>query len=168
MPKLRLEEVGGAVKAKPEKKQPTKKPPKKHKHHFRLWLIVTLRKKGHRRRIYRVELTPHKEVTMTPVTVSVGHEVICALEFDDQNGNPMLTPPTPDSPPTWSDSATPASAFTFTSSGVTATDVANAAGSDTISVSVSVGGVAFNATLGVTCAAAPQVLSAVRIVPTVQ
>jgi hypothetical protein len=126
-----------------------------------------LHKKGHRKKIHRIELTSGKEVKMNPVTVSVGHEVNCALVFLDQNGNPMLTPVTPDSAPTWTDTPSPTGAFTLTQNGVTATDVANGVGTDTIAVALSVGGKAFSASVPVTCAAAPQVLTSVEIATTV-
>lgn len=101
----------------------------------------------------------------TPVTVSVGHTVNCSLVFLDQNGNPMLVAPSPDSPPSWSNS-TPATE-TLSPGGLTASALALAVGGDTISVSVSVGGVSFGATLGVTVTPAPQVLTSVSIAATV-
>lgn len=106
---------------------------------------------------------------MNTVTVTVGHQVNCAIEYLDQNGNPMLVTPTPDSPPTWTDAPSPAGDVTFTvgAGGLTATDVAVAPGTDVVSVSLSVGGVPFTAQLGVTIAAAPQVLTSIAIVPTV-
>jgi hypothetical protein len=139
----------------------------RHPHHFRLFLVVwTSRgdKRGRHRKHY-AELIPGEIIVSTPVTVSVGHNVQCSLVFLDQNGNPMLTTPTPDSPPTWSDS-TPATE-TLTAGGLTASALAIAPGGDTISVSVSVGGVTFGATLGVTVTAAPQTLTSVSIAATV-
>jgi hypothetical protein len=132
-------------------------------HHFRLFFVVST-SQGDRRgrhRKHHVELIPGKIVMSTPVTVSVGHTVNCSLVFLDQNSNPMLVQPTPDSPPAWSDS-TPATE-TLTAGGLTASALAIAPGGDTISVSVSVGGVTFGATLGVTVTAAPQTLTSISI-----
>jgi hypothetical protein len=103
---------------------------------------------------------------MNPVAVSVGHTVNCTLVYLDQNGNPMLTTPTPDAAPVWSN--TPATeTLTPAPGGLTASALAIAAGTDTISVALSVGGVAFTASLPVTVSAAPQVLTSVAIAATV-
>jgi hypothetical protein len=101
---------------------------------------------------------------MNPISVSVGHTVNCSLEYIDQNGNPMLTTPTPDAAPTWSDTDASSETLTAAPGGLTASALAIAAGSDVISVSLSVGGVAFSATLPVTVSAAPQVLTSVEII----
>ncbi len=77
----------------------------------------------------------------------------------------MLTTPTPDSPPTWSDS-TPATE-TLSPGGLTASALAIAPGGDTISVSVTVNAVSYGATLGVTVTPAPQQLTSVSIATTV-
>jgi hypothetical protein len=137
----------------------------RHRHPFRVFLVVSVRHAHSRRRKHYSELQPNEIVMSTPVTVSVGHNVQMSLVFLDQNGNPMLQTPTPDSPPTWSDS-TPATG-TLTSSGLTANELAVAAGADTVSVSVSVGGVTFSATQGITVTPASQVLTKVDIAATV-
>lgn len=105
---------------------------------------------------------------MNPVTVNVGHTVSASLVFLDQNGNPMLATPTPDAPPTWSN-ANGAADLTLTAAanGLTATDVATAAGSDTLSVNLTVGGKAFGASVPITISPAPQVLTSVEIETTV-
>ena len=102
---------------------------------------------------------------MANVIVTVGHTVSFALVFLDQNGNPMLTTPVPDAPPVWTD--TTQATGTLTASGNTASEVANAAGSDTVNVALSVGGVAFTASIGITVQAAAQVLTSVGITATV-
>jgi hypothetical protein len=106
---------------------------------------------------------------MTAVSVNVGHQVQCSIVYFDQNGNPMLVTPTPDAAPTWTDAPAPAGAATLTvaAGGLSAVDVANAVGTDLISLSLSVGGVAFSATQPVTIAAAPQVLTSIGIATTV-
>ncbi len=139
----------------------------RHRHHFRVFLVVSTGrgdKRGRHRKHY-TELLPEEIVMSTPVTVSVGHTVNCALVFLDQNSNPMLTTPTPDSPPTWSDS-TPATE-TLSPGGLTASALAIAPGGDTISVSVTVNAVSYGATLGVTVTPAPQQLTSVSIATTV-
>jgi hypothetical protein len=108
------------------------------------------------------------------IQVNAGHSVDCTIEYLDQNGNPMLTTPTPDSPPTWTNAPAPAGIDTLTvspdgSSAVLATAAVDATGgTDTVSLSVIVGGKTFAATLGVAISAAPQVLTAVAINDTVQ
>lgn len=104
---------------------------------------------------------------MNPVTVSIGHTVSCSLVFLDQNGNPMHTTPVPDAPPVWSDTTPATGTLTPAPDGLTASEVALAAGSDTISVALTVNGVAFSATVGVTVSPAPQVLTSVEIATTV-
>lgn len=121
------------------------------------------------RLIHRTELKPG-ENKMDPVTLTVGHTDTMGLEFNDQNGNPMLTQPVPDSPPVWSDAPSPAGDVTFTPVGpsnVTATELGNAAGTDTVTVVVLVGGVSYTATQLVNVQAPPQVLTSVAITNTI-
>jgi hypothetical protein len=112
-------------------------------------------------------LTPNGEDIMNPVTVAIGHVVNFSIIYLDQQGNPMLVTPTPDSPPVWTDAPSPAGCVTFASTGSTATDTAVAAGTDTVGVTVTVGGVAFSASLGVVVSPAPQVLTSIEIGSTV-
>jgi hypothetical protein len=100
---------------------------------------------------------------MSNVKVTVGHSVAFSIVYLDQNGNPMLTAPTPDSPPAWSDTTSATETLTPAASGLTASAVALAAGTDVVSVSVTVGGVVFSATCDVEVDAAPQVLTSVEI-----
>ena len=106
---------------------------------------------------------------MADVSLTVGHTASFTIEYDDQDGNPMLTTPTPDSPPTWTDAPNPPGSVTFTIApdGNSASDAAVAAGTDVVSVSLTVGGVSFSAVSNVTVAAAPQVLTSIQIIPTV-
>ena len=101
------------------------------------------------------------------VAVNVGHSVNMTLAFLDQNGNPMLTTPAPDAPPVWTDTTPAVGTLTASGSGLTATELALTPGGDTVTVSLSVGGVAFTATVDITVSAVPQVLTSVAIVPTV-
>lgn len=100
---------------------------------------------------------------MSNVTVTVGHTVSFTLVYLDQNGNPMLTTPVPDAPPTWSDTTPATGALTPAPSGLSATELANAVGTDTVSVSVVVGGNIFAASIDLTVEAVPQVLTSVQI-----
>ena len=104
---------------------------------------------------------------MSNVNVTVGHTVSFTLVFLDQNGNPMLTTPVPDAPPTWSDTTPATGTLTPAADGLTATEKAIAAGSDTVNVSLMVGGNAFSASIDLTVEAAPQVLTSVQIAATV-
>lgn len=99
-------------------------------------------------------------------SVTVGHKVDYSFIYVDTNGNPMLTPVTPDAPPVWTDAPSAAGVDTFTvaADGNTAVLQALAPGSDTVSVKVAVGGVTFSANDLVTISAAPQVLGGVQIV----
>jgi hypothetical protein len=96
-------------------------------------------------------------------TLSVGHVLDMGLEFLDQSGNPMLTTPAPDAVPTWT-GATPATeTLAVAASGLTCVGTPLAVGTDTVTVMLTVGGVAFTAVLDVTVTAAPQVLTSVAI-----
>lgn len=145
----------------------------KHHHHRHphLFFFVVLRVEIREAdRFYFEEriLTPNGVTTMNPVTFNVGHTDTMSIAYFDALGNPMLTPPMPDAPPTWTDT-TPATA-TLTAVGpsnLTATEVGIAAGSDTVTLSLSVGGVAFTATQVVNVTAAAQVLTSIGIVNTI-
>jgi len=104
---------------------------------------------------------------MSNVTVSVGHTVSFALAFLDQHGNPMLTTPAPDAPPVWTDTTSATGTLSAAPSGLTAQEIAVAVGTDTVSVALAVGGVAFSASIDLTVQAEPQVLTSVGILATV-
>ena len=97
-------------------------------------------------------------------TDTVGQTLPLSLVYLDQNGAPMATPPTPDSPPSWSDTTPATETLTVAPDGMTATALAVAAGTDTVGVTVVVGGKTFSASLAVTVTPAPQVLTSVEIV----
>ncbi len=99
------------------------------------------------------------------LTLNVGHSAEMTITYLDQNGNPMLVTPTPDTAPIWSDNPSAPGVDTFTpaTGGLSAELTANAVGTDTVSVSVTVGGQTFAASLAVTINAAPQVLTSVEI-----
>ena len=104
-----------------------------------------------------------QEITMPPVTVSIGHTIAFSIEYLDANGNPMLTPQTPDAPPTWTNTATAIDTLAVSPDGTTAVDTAVAAGADTVTVSLAVGGVSFTASDPIIVSPAPQVLTSVAI-----
>lgn len=101
--------------------------------------------------------------------VSVGHKVIDTIEYLDQNGNPMLVSPIPDSPPTWTKTAPDTTdTMVVLPDGTTATITAVAEGTDTVSLTIVVGGVTFAATQSLNITAAPQVLTSVKIAAQIQ
>jgi hypothetical protein len=116
-----------------------------------------------------VLLLAHQVLKMS-TAINVGQTLSLAISFLDQAGSPMLTTPTPDSPPTWTQSNAAAETLAVAADGLTAVGTPVAAGIDTITLTVMVGGVSFSATLEVDVAAvAPpaQVLTSVAITPTV-
>ncbi len=115
-----------------------------------------------------IKLLANEVTHMSTTTVSIGHTVALALEFDDANGNPMLTPVTPDAPPTWTQTTAATGTLAASGDGLSAVYTPGAVGTDTVTVSLAVGGVAFTGTADINVTAAPQVLSSVKIVPTVQ
>ena len=104
-----------------------------------------------------------------PVTVAIGHQVQASIVYLDQNGAPMLTTPTPDSPPSWTDVENPIGDMTLAvaADGMSAVETAVAAGSDVLTLVVVVGGVSFSNTLPITISPETQVLSGVDIAATV-
>lgn len=139
------------------------------RHHFvSVYLVViTLRDRNHyhhRQRIVNYyRLYPNEEVRIM-TDVSVGHTVVDTIVYLDQNGNPMLVTPTPDTPPTWTNmAAATVDTMTVSADGSTDTIQALAAGVDTVTVNVIVGGKTFTAAQQLSIAAAPQVLTSVAI-----
>ena len=101
------------------------------------------------------------------VVLAVGHKLNMSLSFLDQNGNPMLVDPTPDSPPTWTDSTSATETLSAASNGLSCVATPIAVGTDVVTVDVVVGGVTLAATLDVTVSAEPQVLTSIVIDSTV-
>jgi hypothetical protein len=140
-----------------------------HRHHRRLALIVTHR--GHHGRFIERQvkiLKPNGVTIMNPIPMTVGHTASFSIVFLDQDGNPMQTTPTPDSPPTWSDDTPATGTLTPGAGGLTASEVAIAAGTDNVSVSLSVNGTAFSASQQLVVSAAPQVLTSIEIATAIQ
>jgi len=135
-----------------------------HRHHRqRLTSIVLIAVVHNHHRHHHHERTIH----MSSVTLTVGHTANLSIGYFDQNGNPMLTTPTPDAPPTWTDTTPATGTLTPAASGLTATELAIAAGSDTVNVALAVGGVSFTGSIDVTVQSVPQVLTSIQILATV-
>lgn len=118
---------------------------------------------SHGRQIEYAFLTHKRKIKMNPVTVSIGHVVNCALIYLDQSGNPMLTTPTPDFAPVWSNTTPATATLVASGDGLTAVETAVAAGSDTVNVSATVGGAIFTASVGVTVSGSAQTLTSITI-----
>ena len=131
-------------------------------------LIVSVRGgHHHHHRFHEICLIPNRRNHMTNITVTVGHRVDFTLAFLDQHGNPMLTTPAPDAAPTWTDTTATTGTLSVSPSGLTASELAIAAGADTVSVFLMVGGVAFSASVDLTVQDQPQVLTSIGILGTV-
>jgi hypothetical protein len=116
------------------------------------------------------ELHPNRRICiMENFPLNVGHTLDLVIVFLDTNGNPMLTQPTLDAPAMWTDGPSGSGVDTLT----VAPDTLSAAmaalgpGTDTVSVSLSVGGKAFSATAGATITNAPQILGSIELQGTV-
>ena len=112
-------------------------------------------------------LHPNEENFMTTV-LTIGHKLGLALQVLDQNGNPMLTPVTFDAAPVWANTTPATETLSAAADGQSATGTPVAPGADLISVSFTIGGVPFSATLAVEVDAAPQVPTSAVIVATVE
>ena len=141
--------------------------PHHHQHLCSIMLIVGVHHGRRHHHRYEIFLTANRRSHLANVIVTVGHKVSFTLVFLDQNGNPMLTTPTPDAAPTWSDTTPATGTLTAAPSGLTAVEIANAVGSDTVNVALSVGGTAFTASIDLTVQEAPQVLTSLQILATV-
>ena len=98
---------------------------------------------------------------MIPVTV--GHKIECSIGYLDENGNPMLTAPTPDAPPVWTNTTPAVETLVASPDGSACEATTLTAGSDLISLSLFVASQAYTATLAVTVGAAPQRLTTIVI-----
>lgn len=113
-------------------------------------------------------LKPEEKVHLMLEEVTLGHVIGLAIKYLDANGNPMLTPPTPDAAPTWSNTTLATETLAASPDGTTCQATTVAVGTDTVNLQLSVGGKSFSASLQVQVDAAPQVLTSIAIVPTVQ
>ena len=99
-------------------------------------------------------------------TLDVGKTENLAIEYLDQNGQPMVPTPTPDAPPAWSQTNASAVDLTAAADGNTAAAKGAAAGDDIVQLDLKVGGKSFSATIDLTVTAVTpvQVLTSVAIV----
>ena len=132
---------------------------RRHHHHIRVALVIN----GD----FAVELIPNGVIHMS-YTLDVGKTENLAIEYLDQNGQPMVPTPTPDSPAAWSQLDPTIQDLTAAADGNTATATGLKAGSDTLQLTVIVGGQTFVATMdAVVNAVVPaQTLTSVNIVAT--
>jgi hypothetical protein len=108
--------------------------------------------------------TKDRRGKVNPVNLTVGHTDTMGIAYFDQNGNPMLVTPTPDSPPAWAN--TPSADDTLVVNGpgnLTAVVTATASGTDNVTVTVVVGGKTFSASQPLNISPVPQVLTSVEI-----
>ena len=131
---------------------------RRHHHHIRVALIL-----GN----VAVELIPNGVIHMA-FTLDVGKMENLAIAYFDQNGQPMVTTPTPDAAPPWSQTTPATEDLVAAADGLTAVAQGIAAGTDTIKVDLMVGGVSFSATVDVTVnpVVAAQTLTSIGIVAT--
>ena len=102
---------------------------------------------------------------MTDITL--GHGLDLSITFLDQDGNPMLSPQTPDAAPSWTQTTPATEQLNVDAGGLTAHTKSLAVGQDSIGLSVVVGGNTFSAALAVNVNAVPQVLTSIQIAATV-
>ena len=131
---------------------------RRHRHHIRVILIV-----GN----VAVEI-PADGVIHVATSLNVGQTVPLSISYLDQNGQPMVPTPTPDSPAAWSQLDPTIQDLIAAQDGNTATATGLKAGSDTLQLTVIVGGQTFVATMdAVVNAVVPaQTLTSVNIVAT--
>ncbi len=100
-------------------------------------------------------------------TLSMGHELGMTIQVLDANGNPMLVPVTFDAVPVWANTTPATETVAAAVDGKSATGTPVAPGLDTVSVSFTIAGKPFSASLSVEVDAAPQVATSAVIVATV-
>ncbi len=97
-------------------------------------------------------------------SLKVGQTLPLSIEFLDQNGQLMSPPPALDGPPTWANTTPGTATLTEAPDGMTASEVGNASGSDTVRVSLAHGGAQFSATLDVSVMGSGATLTSIGIV----
>lgn len=98
-------------------------------------------------------------------SINVGQTLPMSIEFIDTNGNTVSPAPTMDGPPKWSQNDSSVDLLTQTSGGLTAATQGTKAGSDVITLDLTIGGANFSATLDLIVAAAVSNIASIRIVP---
>jgi hypothetical protein len=157
---------------------------RRHRHHHGYrhpWhLLLRVETRGQREQRVRIFVIRPNEETEIMSAVNVGHTINYTWQFVDANGNPPPagTPPPVANSATFSDTPASPPVDTFTPSGgpveQSASLIATAAGSDTVTLSVAYtppgasAPVTFTATDLVTISAAPFAPAGVQLIPTVQ
>ena len=100
-------------------------------------------------------------------TATVGQTITYAIGYLDTAGNPISPAPTPDSAPSWTQTTPATDTLTASADGNSATALTLAAGTDSVTVTLSVGGVSFTASDAVTVTAAAQKLGSIVLNATV-
>jgi hypothetical protein len=132
----------------------------KNRHHRRFFVFLTIDETT-------ILLHPSEENFMATV-LTIGHTLKLALQVLDQNGNPMLTPVSFDAVPAWSNTTPATETLAVSGDGLSATGTPVAPGLDTVSVSFTIGGKPFSATLAVEVDPAVQVATSAIIIATVE
>lgn len=96
--------------------------------------------------------------------INVGQTQKFKISYLDAAGNEIVPTPTPDSPPQWSHSVPADDDLAAAADGNTAQATGIAAGDDTISLVLSIGGVQFTATEALTVIAVAPVVTSIAIV----
>ena len=104
------------------------------------------------------------------IETTVGHQVLITINYLDTKGNPMLTRPTPDATPEWTNNPNPAGADTMTVAGDGGSSLVMtlAPGADTVSAALAVSGTAYNGSLDLVMDAVPQELGSIELTGVVQ
>lgn len=108
-------------------------------------------------------LKPNRE-NIIMVDMTVGQKVALSIKFLDASGNEITPAPTLDAAPTWSDTTPATDTLTQSADGLTASAAAIAAGSDTVQVSLAIGGSQFTATLPITVTTPVPKVASIEIV----
>ena len=134
---------------------------RRHHHHIRVALIVNDE--------FAVELIPNGVIHMA-TTMKVGQSTVFTIAYLDILGVPMVTPPTPDATPAWSQIDATIESLLAAADGLSATAVGLDGGAksrtDTVQVQLMVGGLPFSATIDSTVEAVVQgqTLGSIQIV----
>ncbi len=98
-------------------------------------------------------------------TIAVGETENLSIEYLDQNGQPMDPTPTPDAPPEWAQTDDTVQDLVAAADGNTATATGlRGPATDTVQLSLSIGGVLWTDTVEATVTAPAQILTSVHIV----
>src|ERR1019366_7066700 len=104
----------------------------RHHHHHRIMVVFTINETS-------ILLTPNQG-TVLMENLNLGQNLDLAIAFLDASGNPMVTAPTTDAPPSWTQTTPATQSLAVDSDGMTAHTKSLAVGSDSIALSVVVGG----------------------------